>query len=81
MGLTTQQVAKLRAELGHLDQTPVGLVKSDMTAAIEGLDAELDAQATTLNNALPAAYKAAASTDQKAELLARITLAAWGGSA
>lgn len=50
------------------------LLKSDIQAAVEAADDWADAAATSYNNALPVAFRTAASPQLKAALLAYICM-------
>ncbi len=73
--MTNDERLRLRPKV----QTPIGLTKPDVLAAIAAMDDLLDTQASALNNALPEPYKSTATVAQKAELLARVVMARWGG--
>lgn len=51
------------------DGEPVAINKAELKAAVDAIDDFFDANAATLNNALPAAAKAGLTTEQKARLL------------
>lgn len=55
----------LRAEAS----LPQGITKADVRAAVDAADDWADTNQTSFNNALPAAFKTAASTTQKTVLL------------
>ena len=57
----------------------VGVLKSDISAAVTALDSFLEANATTINNQFPVATRTGLTTAQKAELLAYVVLKRWGG--
>lgn len=48
---------------------PINITKIELKAAVDALDAFMNANATAVNNALPAAAKANLTTQQKALLL------------
>ncbi len=51
------------------DGESIGINKNDLRAAVDALDDYFDANAVTINNALPAAAKAGLTTKQKAVML------------
>jgi hypothetical protein len=55
------------------------LTKADLRAAVDGLDTFLDANAASINSAIPQPARAELTTEQKARLLALIVLRRWGG--
>lgn len=59
-------------------ECPGSVLKADFRAAVNDLDAFLETNAATINNALPQPYRGAASTEQKAALLAAVALKRWG---
>lgn len=58
---------------------PCGVTKPDLRAAVDALDAFLDANASALNNAIPQPARSTLTTPQKARLLAFVALKRWGG--
>lgn len=71
------RIAMRHTSLGvNLDSlVPGGIQKSDWMAAIVAADVWVDGQASAYNVALPQPYRNAASANQKAALLALVTLA------
>jgi hypothetical protein len=53
--------------------------KAEMRAAVDAADAWIEANAASFNSALPAAARAGLTTNQKARLLAVVTLKRFGG--
>ena len=51
------------------ERTPTTVGKADLRAAINALDAFMEANATAINNAIPAAARSALTIKQKAMLL------------
>jgi hypothetical protein len=56
-------------------ETVAGITKTDLLAAVNALDDFLNTNATSVNNALPTAFKNNATTGQKGLLLAAVALA------
>jgi hypothetical protein len=62
------------------DNTEVcSITKTDLRAAVNAIDDFLEANATAINNTLPAAAKAGLSVAQKARLLSYVVRKRWGG--
>ena len=56
------------------DGEEIGITKVELRAAVNALDDFMNDNATTVNNALPAAAKAGLTTQQKALLLSFVVL-------
>lgn len=54
---------------------PIAVEKADLLAAVNAIDDFLNANATAINNAFPAAAKANLTTGQKAVIVAMVALA------
>lgn len=61
--------AEYMRELSNAREALGGVTKADLRAAVNGLDAYLDANAAAINNAIPQPARAALTTAQKARLL------------
>lgn len=59
--------------------TPCQFTRTDLEAAVNAIDAWCTTNATSFNNALPAAFKTNATAAQKAALLAVVCIARYGG--
>lgn len=62
---------RLFMEKGHC---PGSVLKADLRAAVDALDNWVEANAATINAALPQPFRGAATPEQKAILLAYIAL-------
>lgn len=51
------------------EQVPMGLLKADLRAAVDAVDAWVEANAASLNTAIPLPARAALTARQKAKLL------------
>lgn len=58
----------------ELGASPGSVLKADVLAAISAIDDFLDSNATAVNNAFPTAFRNAASTPQKALVVAIVAL-------
>lgn len=78
--LTTEQLKAARAKWmrEHPADEPAPLGKADLLAAFAALDAWLDSNAASANNALPAAAKSGLTTRQKARLMMYVIQARYG---
>lgn len=75
MALPEQDRQAAAADLGRLFSSrglPCGITKAQLQAAVDAVDAWCDTNATSYNNAIPAAARAALSADQKALLLSYV---------
>lgn len=66
--LTDAQRADVAAEFMRLAQGPMTILKAEVRAAVDGLDAWYDANAAAANQALPQPARGALSLDDKALL-------------
>jgi hypothetical protein len=69
----------LWAEFMQVNRDPVTITKADLRAAVDAIDAWLDANATALNTAIPQPARGALTAAQKARLLAMVALKRYGG--
>ena len=75
MAITTQNIQDtIRALVVASDPAPFNFSRSDITAAINAVDAWATANAASYNAALPEPFKSTATVSQKALLLAYICL-------
>lgn len=81
--LTTQQRQEISADvqrrLSRLN-VPCGATKAQLMDVIAAADAYLDANATAMNQAIPAGARAAASSEVKAIVLAAVAYKRYGGN-
>lgn len=55
-------------------RAPLGITKADLRAAVDAVDAWLEANAASYNTAIPQPARAAMTPAQKAELLSAVAL-------
>lgn len=82
MALTANRKQQLRRDWSAVLSTRrevFGLSKADLDAAITAVDNWVETNATGYNLALPQAARSGLTAAQKAELLARVALARYGG--
>jgi len=82
MALTADQRKAIRADWGSDLSSrvePFNLSKPDLDAAIVAVDAWIDSNATSYNQALPQPARSTLTAAQKAELLYRVALRRYGG--
>jgi len=77
--LTTEQRRALWADFMRVNTEAIGITKVDLRAAVDAIDTWIDANAASLNSAIPQPARGALSTAQKARLLALVALKRYGG--
>lgn len=77
--LTTEQRRALWAAYMRQNDEPCGITKADLRAAVDALDTWLDANAATINQAIPQPARGALTASQKARLLTMVVTARFGG--
>jgi hypothetical protein len=60
---------------------PLACVRADIRATVDALDTFLNANATAINNAIPAGPRAALTSAQKARILAAVIKQRYGAGA
>lgn len=80
MALTAPQVREVWRKLASRTErdAPVALTKADLQAAVEGVDAYLDANAAAMNQAIPQPARGSLTAQQKAALFAAVALTRYG---
>jgi hypothetical protein len=66
-------------EFMQVNAESVGITKVDLRAAVDAIDAWIDANATSMNTAIPQPARGALTAAQKARLLAMVALKRYGG--
>jgi len=59
------------------DQIGIGIIKSDLLAAVQAIDTFLDTNSTAINNAFPIEARTNLTTTQKAIIVAVVALVRW----
>ena len=70
--LSSENRAEIHAEWMRLNDEAISITKADLRAAVDALDAFLEANAVAVNNAIPQPARGALSQRQKAWILARV---------
>lgn len=82
MALTAGRKQQLRREWGEAlsrRREAFGLSRADLDAAVTAVDNWVETNAAAFNSALPLAARNGLTASQKAELLALVALARYGG--
>jgi hypothetical protein len=74
MALSTEQVKEAFRRALDSDGTLMGFTKPELQAAFQAADTWADNNATSYNNALPASFRTAATSGQKAMVLAFVCM-------
>lgn len=74
-----RRVMRDYADKAYTPGTPADLTKPDIIAAVQGIDAYLDANAAAMNQAIPQPARGVLTAPQKAHLFAAVALARWSG--
>lgn len=70
--LTEQGRARVAAQWGRDNETPVAFTKPDLAAAVAAVDDWVEANTPSFNQALPLPFRTSATAAQKAEIFAYV---------